>query len=145
MLYLDLDPHEFALDFAGDPGFVGGGDHVDFAADAELGEVDAGLDGEAGVGQDAAVVVGFEVVEVGAGAVDFVGDVVAGAVGEVVGETGGADDGAGSVVGFEAADGAAFSEGLFDGGDGGVAGVADGFKDELFALGWARGRRRRSR
>ncbi len=47
---------------------------------------------------------GLEVVEVRAGAVDFVGDVVAGAVGEVVGESGGADDGAGGIVGFKAAD-----------------------------------------
>ena len=131
----NLYAHEFALDFAGDPGFGLGGEHVDFAADAELGEVDAGLDGEAGVGENAALVVGFEVVEVRAGAVDFVGDVVAGAVGEVLGETGGADDGAGGIVGFESADGAASGKSLLDGGDGGVAGVADGFKDELLAGG----------
>ena len=130
----ESNSHQFSLDFAGDPGFAGGGEHVDFAADAELGEVDAGLDGEAGVGQEPALVVGLEVVEVRAGAVNFVGDVVAGAVGEVVGESGRADDGAGRIVGFEAADGAAVGEGLLDGGDGSVAGVADGFKDALLAL-----------
>ena len=119
------------LDFAGDPGFAGGGDHVDFAADAELGEIDAGLDGEAGVGQDAAIVVGFEVVEVCAGAVNLLGDVVAGAVGKELGESGGLDNGAGGIVGFEAADGEVLGEGLFNGGDGSVAGVADGLKDEL--------------
>ncbi len=88
---------------------------------------------------------GFEIVEVGAGAVDLVGDVVAGAVGEVLGEAGGADDGAGGIVGLESADGAAGGEGLLDGGDGGVAGVADGFKDKLLARSGLRGRRRRSR
>ena len=106
----------------------------DFAAHAELREVDAGLDGEAGVGQDAARVVGFEVVEVRAGAVNLVGDVVAGAVGEEVGEAGVADDGAGGIVGLEAADGAVLGEGLLDGCDGGVAGVADGFKDQSALL-----------
>ena len=86
-----------------------GGDHVDLAADAELrslrGEVDAGLDGEAGVGQDQALVVGFEVVEVGAAAVEFAADVVAGAMGEALGEAGAADDGARGVVGLPAGDG----------------------------------------
>ena len=67
-------------------GAGGGGDHVDFAAEAEFaGEVEAGFDGEAGVGEDEADVVGFEVVEVGSGAVDFGADVVAGAVGEEFG------------------------------------------------------------
>ena len=53
------------------------------------------------------IVVRLEVVEVRAGAVDFVGDVVAGAVRKVVGESGCTDHGAGCVVGFVAADGAA--------------------------------------
>ena len=126
-----LDADEFLLDAAGDPGFAGGGEHVDLAADAELGEVDAGLDGEAGVGQKLAHVVGLEVVKVRAGAVNLVGDVVAGAVGEELGKAGRADDGAGGVVGLEAADGAVLGEGLLDGVDGGVAGVADGLKDKL--------------
>jgi hypothetical protein len=96
------------VDAAGDPRarFAGKGDHVDFAADAELaGEVDAGFDGEAGVGQDEADVVGFEVVEVRAAAVDLGADVVAGAVGEEFGEAGGADDVAGGVVCLPAGDG----------------------------------------
>ena len=59
---------------AGDLGFAFAGDHVDLAADAELAwEVEAGFDGEAGVGEDEALVVGFEVVEVGAVAVDVRG------------------------------------------------------------------------
>ncbi len=60
------------------------GDHVDFTAYAELaGEVDPGLDGEAGAGENKTLVVGLEVVQVGAAAVEFGGDVVAGAVGEL--------------------------------------------------------------
>ena len=88
------------------------------------------------LGRMQALVVGLEVVEVRAGAVDFVSDVVAGAMSEVVAEAGGADDGAGGIVGFEAADGAVGGEGRPDGADGGVAGVADGFEDELLAFGW---------
>ena len=130
-----LNPDHLGLNFACDPGFGVVGEHVDFAADAELGEVDAGLYGEAGVGQDAALVVGFEVVEVGAVAVEFGGDVVASAVREEVCEARVADDRAGGVVGFVACDGVIRAEGLLDAGDGGVAGVADGGKDVLFALG----------
>ena len=66
---------------------AGGGEHINFAADSKLGKVDAGFDGEAGVGKNAAFVVGFQVVEMGAGAVDFVSDVVSGAVGKVVGKS----------------------------------------------------------
>src|SRR5271168_2724406 len=72
------DADQLLLAGAGDPGSARCGEHVDFAADAELGletgrQVDAGLDGEAGVGQDLALVVGFEVVEMSAGAVEFRG------------------------------------------------------------------------
>ena len=130
-----LYANQFSLDFAGDPGFVGGGEHVDFAADAEVGEVDAGLDGEAGVWQDLADIMSFEVVEVCAGAVDFVSDVVAGAMGEVVGETGGANNGACGIISLEPADCAAFGEGLLDGADRRVARIADDFEDELLAFG----------
>ena len=94
------------MDAAGDLGFAGAGDHVDLVADAEFaGEVEAGFDGEAGVGEDEADVVGLEVVEVGAVAVEFGRDVVAGAVGEAVGEACVADDVAGGVVGLPACDG----------------------------------------
>src|ERR1019366_4928185 len=126
-----LDPHQLTLNLSCDPGFAGGGEHVYFAADAELREIDAGLDGEAGVRQQAALVVGFKIVEVRAGAVNLMDDIVAGAMGEVLAESGGADDGAGGIVGFESANGAVGGEGLLDSGDGGVAGVADGFEDEL--------------
>jgi hypothetical protein len=124
------------LDAAGYFSVGGGGDHVDLAADAEFaGEVDAGFDGEAGVGEEDAGVVGFEVVEVGAGAVDVGADVVAGAVGEPTGVSGVADDGAGGVVGLVAGDGRVSDVGCLDGRDGGVAGAANGGEDGLFALG----------
>ena len=79
---------------------------------------------------------GFEIIEVRAGAVHLVGDVVAGTMDEVFAEAGGANDGAGCIVGLEATDGAVGGEGLFDGGDGGVARVAYGFKDELLFGAW---------
>ena len=123
--------HKFLLDAAGDPGFAGSGEHVHFAAHAELREVDSGLDGEAGVGQDAALVVGFKVVEMRAGAVNLVGDVVAGAVDEEFAEAGVADNGAGGIVGLESVNGAVLCEGVLDRCDGGVAGAADGIKNQL--------------
>ena len=47
-----LGANEFGLDAAGDLGLAFAGDHVDLAADAEFaGEVEAGFDGEAGVGR----------------------------------------------------------------------------------------------
>jgi len=79
--------------------------------------------------------VGFEIVKVCAGAVDRVRDVVAGAVGKVFAETSSADHVAGGIVGLESANRAAGGEGLFDRGDGGIAGVADGLKHKLLALG----------
>ena len=105
------DPHQLPLDFARHPGLAGRGEHVDLAAHAELGQIDARLDGEAGIGQDAALVVGFQVVEMRAGAVDLLGDIVAGAMGEELAEAGGANDGAGRIVGLESADRAAGGKG----------------------------------
>src|SRR5258708_10120458 len=131
---------EVGVDAAGDLGFAFAGDHVELAANAEgigiaggAGEVEAGFDGEAGVGQDEALVVGFEVVEMCAVAVEDGADVVAGAMGEKVAEAGFADDVAGGVVGLPAGDGSICGKGLLHGFDGGVAGVADGGEDELLA------------
>ena len=130
------DAQEFVLARAGDDCSIWIGNHVDLVADTELaGEVEAGLDGEAGVGQDEALVVSFEVVEVGSAAVEFGADVVAGAMGEEVGETGGTDDVAGGVVCLPAYDGRVGGERLLDGRDGGVASVADDVEDGVFAFG----------
>ena len=124
------------MDEACDFGFAGLGDHVDFAADAELaGEVEAGFDGEAGVGEDEADVVGLEVVEVGTVSVQLGCDIVASAVGEPSAEACGADDAAGGVVGLPACDGGVGGEGLLDCGDRGIAGVSDSVEDEVHAHG----------
>ena len=104
---------DFLLEAAGDVDLaVGVDEDVDFAADAEFGVVDAGFDGEAGAGEDEAFVVGFEVVEVGAIAVDFLTDGVAGAVDEGGSVAGGFDDVAGRAVEFPALEGAAVGVGL---------------------------------
>ena len=120
----------------GGVGVVGGeGEHVDFVADAEFSwVVEAWFYGEAGVGEEEAVVVGFEVVEVGSVAVEGDGYVVSGAVGEVVGNAGGTEEVAGGVVGLVAGYGDGWTStcgcvGLLDGFDGGVAGVADEVED----------------
>ena len=106
------------MDTAGDFGFSFAGDHVDFAADAEFaGEVEAGFYGEAGVGEDEALVVGFEVVEVGPVAVDVGADVVAGAVGEEICEARVADEVAAGFVGLPAGYGGVGGEGFLDGFD----------------------------
>jgi len=70
----ESEAEQFVLQGAGDegPGWIGAaggaGDHVDLVAHAELArEINAGLDGEAGVGQQQALVVGLKVVEVRCG------------------------------------------------------------------------------
>src|SRR5271157_3407292 len=47
---LFLNSHQFALNQTRDPGLAGSGQHIDLAAHAELRQVDARLDREAGVG-----------------------------------------------------------------------------------------------
>ena len=77
------DRDDLGLEAAGDVDLaVGVDEDVDLAPDAELGEVDARLDREAGPGQDEPLLVGLEVVHVGAVAVGLLADAVAGAVDE---------------------------------------------------------------
>src|SRR5215469_11153162 len=59
---LPLYPHQLPLDFSCDPGLARSGQHIHFTADTEFRQVDAGLDGEAGVGQNLASVVRLKVV-----------------------------------------------------------------------------------
>jgi len=75
---------------------------VNFAADAEVFQVDAGLDGGAGARDELAHVVSFEAVHVGAVAVDGFADVVAGAMDEIFAEAGFFDVVAGDFVYFPA-------------------------------------------
>ena len=77
------DAQQLRLTRACDHSLARSREHVHLAAHAELaGEVDTGLDGEAGVGQQQAFVVSLEVVEVRSVAVYLSRDVVAGAVRE---------------------------------------------------------------
>ncbi len=83
---------------AGDTGFVFVDVDVDFAAQAEIRQVDAGFDGVAGAGDQMADVVSFEAVHVDAIAVNGFPEAVAGAVSEIFAVAGFFDDGAGSFV-----------------------------------------------
>src|SRR5579875_839362 len=102
--------HDFLLPR---PGNLGGGFadvEVDFAAHAEgaaVGQIDTRLDGEGGAGQDFALVVGLEVVHVGAGGVDVAAEGVAGAVDEKGAEAGALDHRAHRLIHLEALQGAA--------------------------------------
>lgn len=102
---------------------------VDFTSYAEFGEVDAGFDGEASSGEDAALFVGFEVVHVGAVAVDFFADRVAGAVDEVLAVAGLVDDIAASAIDLPAFERLLLGVRIFDAIDGGVAGGGDDVED----------------
>src|SRR5437588_3395807 len=58
--------HDGFLFFAGDLRHARADEHVHFAAHAEFRQIDSGLDGEAGVGHELALVLGLEVIHVGA-------------------------------------------------------------------------------
>src|SRR5579871_3459258 len=78
--------------------------HVEFAAHAETaGQIDAGLDRKAGAVDEHAMVVGFERVEVGAGAVHLAPDRMAGAMHEPLAVAGALDRAARGAVGLFAA------------------------------------------
>ena len=115
-------------------------DAVDFGADAEtfglaavveveVGEVDAGFDGEHDAGDECAAVLGFDVVDVDTVPVDDRSQAVAGAVEDALGVTGVFDDGADGVVDFIAGERCAGFKGLADEGDAGVACLGDDVKD----------------
>src|SRR5579859_4116291 len=74
--------------------------HIDFAAHSKFREVDARFHGEAGVGQDQALVVSFEVVQVSSVAVGLGGDAMPRPMREVRSEAGVADHHPGCVVGL---------------------------------------------
>ncbi len=78
-----LNSNEFALNFASNSGLRGAHVDIHFGANAEFRKVDAGFDGEAGSGDDAPLIVSFQIVHVGAGAMHLFTDGVAGAMDEV--------------------------------------------------------------
>lgn len=130
-----LEGEQGGLDAAGDLGGGFGAEDIDFAANAEFGEVDAGFDGEEGAGDDGAVVVGLVVVHIGAVAVDLLADGVAGAVEEVLVEGAFFEEAAAGIVDFEAVELPALTGGGLDAADGGVAGAGDGGKDVEHGVG----------
>src|SRR5262249_5742340 len=118
-----------ALDVAGDDKVPDAEVDVHFATDPDVGEVDPGLDREAGAGDEDALVVGLVVVQVGAFAVDVFPDVVPGAMDVGVAESGGVDDVAGGVVHFPPLEDAAGQHRFADDGDGRVARRGDDAKN----------------
>ena len=114
---------------------VGVDEDVDFAADAEVGEVDAGFDGEAGAGQNLAFFVCLQIVHVGSIAVRFLADGVAGAMAEGSAVASPFDDIAGRSIDLPAVQHFAGGEGGADALDGGITGASHDLKDRLVLLG----------
>ena len=108
---------------------------VDFAADTEVGEVDAGFNGEQGAWEDAAIVAGFEVIHVSSVAMNLLSEVMAGAMAEGVAIAGGINHSADGIINISAGDGQAGSKGIADAGDAGVAGGSDDFEDLSVSVG----------
>src|SRR5262249_1431795 len=98
---------------------------IDFAADAELGEINPGLDADTGVRQGAALFAGLEAVHIGAVAVDLFTDGVAGAVAEVLAVARFFDRVASRLVYLPALQGALGCEGILNAGDGCVSSSGD--------------------
>src|SRR5262249_19711836 len=84
------------------------------AAHAKLRQVDAGLDGEAGVRQDATLIVDLEIIHVSSVSVDFRANGMAGTVNEVVAESGVLDVSADSAINFPPCNGATLRDGVLN-------------------------------
>src|SRR5262245_57457489 len=96
-----LENHQLALDRAGDSRFALAHEHIDFRAYAEVRQVNAGLDREATPRSNAPLVVRFEIVHVGAIAVDVLSDGVPGAMHEVLAEPARLNEAPRRVIDFE--------------------------------------------
>ncbi len=140
-----LNSNEFLLDFASNSRFRGADVDVDLGANSEFREIDAGLDGEAGAGDDPALVVRLQVVHVGAGAMHLFADRVTGAMDEVLAESPILNIGPGGVIDLEAVNDFATRDGGLDTLDGAIAGVAHYFENVLERGGrrWRRNSRSR--
>src|SRR5262249_53296410 len=87
------DRQDFRLESAGHVDRAGPvHEDVHLAPDAEIFEIEARLDREARPGEDQTLLVGLEIIHVGAVAVDFLADVVAGPMDEMIAVTGLVDD-----------------------------------------------------
>ena len=129
-----LDQHYLVLDGGGGVGAIGRHEYVDLGADAELGQVDAGLDGEADTGDDSAGVVGLEPVQIDRFAVDLKPDTVTQPVGEVLAIAPVADVLPGYLVGLQAQDRSALVVGVYQIIERGVSCVDDDVKYLLLTL-----------
>src|SRR5437764_4988563 len=105
------DPDQIALDFARRHRVMRSHENVDFRSNAEVFEIDSRLDREECAGQDQALVMGFEIVHVGASAMHFGSYGVACAVDELVAEPAFPDMLSRRIVDFEAANFAAGIDG----------------------------------
>src|SRR5581483_7734850 len=132
------DRDYLALDPAGHSAAALAHHHVHFAAHAELGQIDAGLDGEAGVGQDLAIVLGLQIIKVRAVAVNVAGDGVPGAMDKVLPPAFRLNEVAHRLVHFPAVNLALGLECLLHGANAGVACAAYNLEDlSLLVAGYA--------
>jgi len=129
-----LDQHYLVLDGGAGVGAFGRHEYVDLRADAELGQVDAGFDGESDTGDDSAGVVGFEPVQVDRLAVDLKPDTVTQLVGEVLAIAPAADVFSGHLVGLPAQDRSALVVGVLQIIELGISCVDDDVKYLLLTL-----------
>src|SRR6266536_807549 len=109
---LPMKQRQLALNLAGDARASFVDKHIDLRAHAELREINARLDGEAGPGDVASLIAGFEVVHIGPVAVGFASDGMAGAMSEEGGKAFGGDETAHGVIHFKALHRPAGGQGL---------------------------------
>src|SRR5262249_28511677 len=107
---------------------------IDFAAHAELREVNARFHGEASARQHTPLFACFQIFHVGPVAVSLLTDGVSGSMAEVLSIAGLFNDRTSSLINFPALKGFSATKRFLDAGDGRVAGLGDDLKD-LFVLG----------
>src|SRR5208283_3285112 len=95
------DGDQFSLNLSRYARLVHSDEDIDFGANAEIRKVDARLDGKTSRGDKQPLIVRFEIVHVGAGAVNFLADGVSGAMDKIFAEAFVSDMSASRVVHFE--------------------------------------------
>src|SRR5579864_411855 len=128
--FLHLYEDQFALNFASDISGATSRQDIDFTAYSELArQVNAGFNGEAGIGNDLAFILGFQIVHIGPVSMHVLTDGVPGAVGEVFAKAGRGNVSASRFVHFPAGNFAPGGESFLDLFDSCIAGVADNIED----------------
>jgi hypothetical protein len=133
-----LDPDQLGLLWPGDHRPARLGQHIYFAAHAEFREIDSRFYREAGVRQNQALVVGFEIVQIGSIAVGLHGYAVPRPVGEVLCEAGVANHTAGRIIGLPSRQRPACSERLLHSLDGRIPCLRNHGEDLPFAVAGSR-------